>query len=94
METALDYLVSQGVLGVFLVLVVVYFLRKEKKTEETAEIKSLAWSKLVEKKDEKIQELNDQVRNDALENSSLFNEVNRNLSNLVTELNIRNNAKN
>ncbi len=48
METAFDYLISQGVLGVILVLVVVYFLKKEKKEEEIANLKSRAWAELVE----------------------------------------------
>lgn len=92
METAFDYLISQGVLGVFLVLVVIYFLRKEKQTESIAKIKSAAWAELVEKKDIKIQSLNDQQRNDAIANMTLFNNVGNQLEKLVVELKARNNG--
>ncbi len=93
METAFDYLISQGVLGVILVLVVVYFLKKEKKEEEIANLKSRAWAELVEKKDSEIKSLNDQIRNDAIENMTLFNNVGNQIKELVIELKARNNGK-
>ena len=93
METAFDYLISQGVLGVILVLVVVYFLKKEKKEEEIANLKSRAWAELVEKKDLEIKSLNDQIRNDAIENMTLFNNVGNQIKELVIELKARNNGK-
>jgi hypothetical protein len=92
METAFDYLISQGVLGVILVLVVVYFLRKEKKEEEIANLKSRAWAELVEKKDLKIESLNDQARTDTIENMTLFNNVSNQIKELVIELKARNNG--
>ena len=93
METAFDYLISQGVLGVILVLVVVYFLKKEKKDVEIANLKSRAWAELVEKKDSEIKSLNDQIRNDAIENMTLFNNVGNQIKELVIELKARNNGK-
>ncbi len=92
METAIDYLISQGVLGVFLVLMAGYFLRKEKKTEELAKVKREAWSDLVKEKDIKIQSLNDQARTDAIDNMTLFNNVGNHLEKLVFELKARNNG--
>ena len=67
MEIVYEQLLGQGILGVFLILVIIYFLRKERKAESDAVLKSKAWSELVEAKDNKIEELNNKIHEIGIE---------------------------
>ena len=88
METVLLKLAEHGVVAIFLVLVIWYFTRREKKHEEQMIFKD----KVIKAKDEKIQELNDQSRADGIDNMSLFKDVTGAMKELTVELKIRNNA--
>ena len=92
MEIALEQLVGQGILGTFLVLVIWYFLKREKELKAEMKDKSFAHAESMKEKDVKIQVLNDQIRNDAIESMSIFKDMHSNLKDLVNELKIRNNG--
>ena len=93
MQEAFSQILSTGVVGAFLVIVIIYHLRTVRELKTEMKEKSIAHAKQMSFKDQKIQELNDQKREDALQNMSLFNEVNKSLTELVIELKVRNNAK-
>lgn len=61
METALEQLIGQGVLGIFLVLVIVYFRHEIKHLREEMKAKSLAHAEQMRAKDEKIEDLNEKI---------------------------------
>ena len=77
METALQYFLTQGVLGVILVLVVLYFLKEKKKTEDAAIKKSKAWAELVASKDEIIESKNKQIHEMGIDAVTTIKEFNR-----------------
>lgn len=90
MEAALESLLGQGVLGVFLVLVIIYFRHEVKILREEMKEKSEAHAVSMKLKDDKIQALNDEKREDALENMATFNKLHTTLEKLVVELKVRN----
>jgi len=90
MELALEKLAEHGVVGILFALTIYYFLKREKKHEKEIQLKDA----IIAAKDDKIQGLNDQIRGDAIENVSLFKDVDNTLKDLVVELKIRNNGGN
>lgn len=92
METALEALLGQGVLGIFLVIVIFYFRHEVKILRAEMKEKSEAHAATMQFKDEKIQALNDEKREDALQNMAAFNALQTTLEKLVVELKTRNDA--
>ena len=86
------------VVGV-LIWVILEYRKREKKAEKVLlakdtemKEKSIAHSVAMKEKDDKIQLLNDQIRNDAIESMSIFKDMHSNLKDLVNELKTRNNG--
>lgn len=92
MQEAFSQILSTGVVGAFLVIVIIYHLRTVKELKLEIKDKSLAHAAQMELKDNRIQALNDDSREAALENMSMFKDLQSNLRDLVTELKIRNNG--
>ena len=61
MDTAFEQILGQGILGAFLVLVIVYHLRTVKEIKAEMKAKSLAHAEQIKSKDEKIEQLNDKI---------------------------------
>ena len=75
MEIALEILLGQGVLGVFLVLVIVYFKSKEKKHDE-----------MIKEKELEIKELNEKLHGFGIDAVTAVKEIASNLKELVYEI--------
>ena len=73
METALETLIGQGVLGTFLVLVIVHFRKEVKDLKAEMKEKSLAHALQMKLKDEEIKDLNKEARDSAVETITSFN---------------------
>jgi len=67
MEIAYEQILGQGILGVFLVLVIIYFLKLVKDLKAEMKEKSLAHAISMKEKDLKIEELNDKIHNLGIE---------------------------
>ena len=93
MDTIIEQLVGQGVLGIFLIIVIWYFKYEIKHLRKEFKGKSTAHAESMKIKDDKIQSLNDQTRTDAIANMTYFNNVGNQIEKLVIELKIRNNGK-
>ncbi len=65
MEIVLESLAGQGVLGTFLVLVIVYFKREIKELRDAAKLRNEAHIVQINAKDAEIKRLNDASRDDA-----------------------------
>lgn len=61
METAVEYLIGQGVLGVVLAMVVWYHLKTVKKLEDSAKTRNKAHTAALKAKDEEIKGLNAKI---------------------------------
>lgn len=72
MELAFETLIGQGVLGVFLVLVIVYFRKKENDYKD-----------IIAKKDEKIELLNEERRQDAIETIGFVKDLQAQIKELI-----------
>jgi Flp pilus assembly protein protease CpaA len=75
MENAIQVLLGQGVLGAFLVLVIIYFKSKEKKHDE-----------IVEAKEQEIKELNEKLHGFGIDAVTAVKEIASNLKELVYEI--------
>ena len=75
MEMAFEILLGQGVLGVFLVIVIVYFKGREKKYEEN-----------IAAKDAEIKELNEKLHGFGIDAVTSLKEISTNLKELVYEI--------
>ncbi len=75
MELAFETLIGQGVLGVFLVLVIVYFRKKENDYKE-----------IIKEKDDKIEKCNEQARLDAIETIGFVKDLQATIKELIIEL--------
>lgn len=86
METVYEVLIGQGILGVFLVLVIVYHLKtvKDLKIERTK--KAEKYAEIFEKKDNKIESLNDELRQSERESITVIKELNQTLKELIAKL--------
>lgn len=72
MELAFETLIGQGVLGVFLVLVIVYFRKKENDYKE-----------IIKEKDEKIEKCAEQGRQDAIETIGFVKDLQNDIKELI-----------
>lgn len=75
MEQAFEILLGQGVLGVFLVMVVVYFRQKEKKYDE-----------VIKEKELEIKGLNEKLHGFGIDAVTAVKEIANNLKELVYEI--------
>ena len=67
METALDQILGQGILGAFLVITIIYFLKVVKDLKTEMKEKSIAHALSMKEKDDKIEILNDKIHNLGIE---------------------------
>ena len=67
MEEAYSELLSTGVVGAFLVIVIIYHLRVVKELKEESKSKSLAHGITMKEKDEKIEDLNNKIHSLGIE---------------------------
>jgi|32_taG_2_1085360.scaffolds.fasta_scaffold02732_8 Flp pilus assembly protein protease CpaA len=75
MEQAFEILLGQGVLGAFLIIVIVYFRSKEKKHDE-----------IVAAKEQEIKELNEKLHGFGIDAVTAVKEIANNLKELVYEI--------
>jgi len=75
MEQAFEILLGQGVLGAFLIIVILYFRAKEKKHDE-----------ILEKKEQEIKELNEKLHGFGIDAVTAVKEIASNLKELVYEI--------
>ena len=75
MEQAFEILLGQGVLGAFLIIVIVYFRSKEKKTDE-----------VIKEKEQEIKELNEKLHGFGIDAVTAVKEIATNLKELVYEI--------
>jgi Flp pilus assembly protein protease CpaA len=75
MEQAFEILLGQGVLGAFLIIVIVYFRSKEKKTDE-----------VIKAKEQEIKELNEKLHGFGIDAVTAVKEIATNLKELVYEI--------
>lgn len=75
MEQAFEILLGQGVLGAFLIIVILYFKSKEKKFDEQLKVK-----------DEEIKELNNKLHGFGIDAVTAVKEIATNLKELVYEI--------
>ena len=87
METAFEVLIGQGVLGVFLVLVIIYFLKTVKDLKADAKEKAKTYAEVFEKKDQKIESLNQELRQSERESITVMGSMNQTLKELIAKLN-------
>ena len=67
METVLTKLAEHGIVAVFLVAVIYYFIKKEKELREEMRQKSIAHGTQMKEKDEKIEALNNKIHEMGIE---------------------------
>jgi Flp pilus assembly protein protease CpaA len=75
MEQAFEILLGQGVLGAFLIIVILYFKSKEKKFDEQ-----------LKEKDEEIKELNEKLHGFGIDAVTAVKEIATNLKELIYEI--------
>lgn len=67
METILPKLAEHGVVALFLVAVIYYFIKKEKELKEEMKQKSIAHAQQMKEKDDKIEDLNVKIHEMGIE---------------------------
>jgi Flp pilus assembly protein protease CpaA len=75
MEQAFEILLGQGVLGVFLVIVILYFRSEQAKKDET-----------IKEKESEIKELNEKLHGFGIDAVTAVKEIANNLKELVYEI--------
>ena len=75
MEQAFEILLGQGVIGAFLVIVILYFRSKEKKHEE-----------VVKEKEAEIKELNEKLHGFGIDAVTAVKDISANLKQIVYEI--------
>ena len=77
MESALETLLGQGILGAFLVLVIIYHLKTVRELKTEMKEKIIAHAKQMRLKDEIIEEKNNKIHEIGIESVTILNEFTR-----------------